>query len=131
MLIRLQRVVRYPGTPLLAAVRTSFGHIAVRWCGDRAAEPGEYDVEWAIDEVIVWGRNARPAAGVGPGLRTGGHCVVLRGRLGLTEDGVALLDLDGTNIPLNPADPPPADAVGTWVELFVDRHEVSLRPRVP
>lgn len=128
MLIELVKVARFPGTSWLADVRTSFGHTAVRWCGDRAVEPGEYHVEWTIDEDIVWGRNAKPAAGIGPGLRTGGHCVVLRGRLSLTEDGAALLDLDGTTVLLDLADQLPEGVAGTWVELFIEREKIALCP---
>ncbi|MGI5254207.1 hypothetical protein [Actinacidiphila glaucinigra] len=130
MLIELVKVARFPGSPWLAGVRTSFGHTAVRWCGDRAAEPGEYHVEWTIDEDIVWGQNAKPAVGIGPGLRTGGHCAVLRGQLSLTEVGAALLDFDGTNILLDLADPLPEDVANTWVELFIEREKVSLYPYV-
>ncbi|WP_329378587.1 hypothetical protein [Streptomyces sp. NBC_01716] len=128
MLIELVKVARFPGTSWLADVRTSFGHTAVRWCGDRAAEPGQYHVEWTIDEDIVWGRNAKPAAGIGPGLRTGGHCVVLRGRLSVTEHGAALLDLDGSAILLDLADPLPEGVAGTWVELFIEREKIALYP---
>ncbi len=128
VLIELVRVAKFPGSAWLADVRTSFGHTAVRWCGDRAAESGEYHVEWTIDEDIVWGQNAKPAVGIGPGLRTGGHCVVLRGRLSLTEDGAAVMDLDGTNILLDLADPLPEDVGDTWVELFIEREKVSLYP---
>lgn len=128
VLIELVKVARFPGTSWLADVRTSFGHTAVRWCGDWDAEPGEYHVEWTIDEDIVWGRNAKSAAGIGPGLRTGGHCVVLRGRLSLTEDGAALLDLDGTTILLDLADPMPEGVAGTWVELFIEREKIALYP---
>ncbi|MEU9126022.1 hypothetical protein AB0C96_40505 [Streptomyces sp. NPDC048506] len=128
MLIELTKVAKFPRSPWLAGVRTSFGHAAVRWCGDHAAEPGEYHVEWTIDEDIVWGRNAKPAAGIGPGLRTGGHCVVVRGRLSLTEDGAALLDLDGTTILLDLVDPLPEGVVGTWVELFIERDQIALYP---
>ncbi|MGQ4389033.1 hypothetical protein [Streptomyces sp. SAS_270] len=128
MLIELVKVAMFPGTPWLADVRTAFGHTAVRWCGDRTAEPGEYHVEWTIDEDIVWGRNAKSAVGIGPGLRTGGHCVVLRGRLSLTEDGAALLDLDGTHILLDLGDPLPEGVAGTWVELFIEREKIALYP---
>ncbi|MDX2835391.1 hypothetical protein [Streptomyces scabiei] len=128
MLIELVKIATFPGTPLLAQVRTGFGHTGVRWCGDRAAEPGAYHVEWSIDEDIVWGRNAKPAAGVGPGLRTGGHCVVLRGRLILKEDGAALLDLDGSTVLLDLVEPLPDGVAGSWVELFIDRNNVALHP---
>ncbi|MFC7219249.1 hypothetical protein ACFQLX_13885 [Streptomyces polyrhachis] len=128
MLLELVKVAKFPGSPWLAHVRTSFGHIAVPWCGDPIAEPGAYHVEWTIDEDITWGRNARPAVGTGPGLRTGGHCVILRGQLSVTEDGAALLNLDGTNILLDLTDPLPEEAAHTWVELFIEREKVSLYP---
>ncbi|WP_326569889.1 hypothetical protein OIE69_43075 [Actinacidiphila glaucinigra] len=67
---------------------------------------------------------------IGPGLRTGGHCAVLRGQLSLTEVGAALLDFDGTNILLDLADPLPEDVANTWVELFIEREKVSLYPYV-
>ena len=128
VLIELGKVAKFHGSPWLADVRTSFGHTAVRWCGDPAAKPGEYHVEWTIDEDIVWGWNAKPAVGTGPGLRTGGHCVVLRGRLSVTDDGATLLDFDGTNILLDLVDPLPEDVANQWVELFIEREKVSLYP---
>ncbi|MGW7660778.1 hypothetical protein [Streptomyces sp. NPDC054756] len=128
MLIELVKVAKFPGRPWLANVQTSFGGAAVRWCGDQAAEPGEYRVEWTIDQDIVWGHNAKPAVGTGPGLRTGGHCVVVRGRLNLTEDGAALLDFAGTKVLLNLADPLPEDVADTWVELFIEHDKVSVCP---
>jgi hypothetical protein len=130
VLIELVKIAKFPGRPWRAAVRTAFGRAAVRWCGDRSAEPGEYHVEWTIDEDIVWGYNAKPAVATGPGLRTGGHCVVLRGRLHLTEDGAALLDLAGTKVLLHLADPLPEHVADTWVELFIEHDKVSLFPYV-
>ncbi|MFE7760388.1 hypothetical protein [Streptomyces sp. NPDC057438] len=46
----------------------------------------------------------------------------------LTEDGAALLDLDGSAVLLDLAEPLPAGVAGTWVELFVDRYNVALYP---
>lgn len=129
MLVELLKLATFPGSPWLAQVRTPFGRASVRWCGDPTAEPGEYRVEWTIDETIDWLRNAKPAAGSGPEVRTGGHCVVLRGRLTLTEDGAALMDLDGTLILLDVADRPlPEEAADTWVELSVARDKITLHP---
>lgn len=85
-------------------------------------------MEWTVGEDITWGRNARPTADFGPGIRPGGHCVVLRGRLNLTVDGAAVLDLDGTQILLDLAAPLPEGVAGTWVELFLEREEVALYP---
>ncbi|WP_405903120.1 hypothetical protein OG696_18925 [Streptomyces sp. NBC_00656] len=112
----------------MAQIRTSFGVTAVRWCGDQAAEPGEYHVEWTCDEDTAWGRNAKPAADTGPGVRPGRHGVVLRGRLNLTVDGTAVMDLDGTQILLDLAAPLPEGVAGTWVELFLEREKVALHP---
>ncbi|MGW0940620.1 hypothetical protein [Streptomyces sp. NPDC002666] len=128
MLIELVTVAKFPWSPWLAQIRTPIGGTAVRWCGDPAAEPGEYHVEWTVDEGIAWGRNARPAADSGPGVRPGGHCVVLCGRLNLTADGTAMLDLDGTQILLDLTAPLPEGVAGTWVELFLEREKIAIRP---
>ncbi|MFI9809453.1 hypothetical protein ACIHEJ_34765 [Streptomyces sp. NPDC052301] len=128
MLVELEKVAKFPWSPWLAQIRTPFGRTAVRWCGDQNAEPGEYHVEWTVDEDIVWGRNAKPAAESGPGVRAGGHCVVLRGRLNPTEDGSAVLDLDGSLILLNLDTLLPADVAEAWVELFIERYRISLYP---
>ncbi|WP_395358268.1 hypothetical protein ACHGLA_01045 [Streptomyces sp. YH02] len=128
MLIELLNLTERPGSLWLAEVRASFGHATVRWYGDRGAEPGEYHVEWTIDEDIIWGQNAIPTGGIGPGLRTRGLGAVLRGQLSLTEDGAALLDFDGTSILLDLADPLPEDVAGAWIELCIPREKVGLYP---
>ncbi|MFF1555922.1 hypothetical protein [Streptomyces sp. NPDC058279] len=128
MLVELKKVAKFPWSPWLAHIRTPFGETMVRWCGDQTALPSEFHVEWTVDEDIAWGRNAKPAVGVGPGVRPGGHCVVLRGRLNLTVDGAAVLDFGGTQIPLDLADPLPEGVAGTWVELFVEREKIALYP---
>ncbi|MFD6888895.1 hypothetical protein [Streptomyces sp. NPDC059957] len=76
MLIELLKAGRrIPGLPLLARVRTPYGELAAAWCGDPAAEPGEYHVEWTIDEDVTWGRNAGPAdPEAGPGILIGSEC---------------------------------------------------------
>ncbi|MGW5640955.1 hypothetical protein, partial [Streptomyces sp. NPDC003832] len=128
MLIELEKVAKFPWSPWLAQIQTPFGRTAVRWCGDQTAESGEYHVEWTVDEDIAWGRNAKPAVGVGPGVRPGGHCVVLRGRLDLTVDGAAVLDFGGSQILLDLVDPLPEGVDGTWVELFIEREKIALYP---
>ncbi|MFJ7280851.1 hypothetical protein [Kitasatospora sp. NPDC098663] len=128
MLVEVEKIAKFPGNRLLAQVNTAIGGTAVRWCGDPAAELGDYHVEWTVDEEIFWGRNAKPAVGAGPEIRPGGHCVVLRGRLSLAGDGVGMLDLDGTVILLDLADPLPDGVGGTWVELYVERENIALYP---
>ncbi|MGW0778574.1 hypothetical protein ACWD01_34245 [Streptomyces sp. NPDC002835] len=130
MLVELVKVAKFPSNPWLAQIRTPYGHAAVRWCGDRTAEPGVYHVEWTVDQNLTWGRNAKPSATHGPGIRTGGHCVILRGRLSVEEDGAGVLDLGGALILLDLTDPVPEGVAGTWIELRVERERISLYPYV-
>ncbi|WP_316527777.1 hypothetical protein [Kitasatospora brasiliensis] len=124
----MENITKSPGGPPLARVRTAAGGTVVRWCGDRAAGPGEYHVEWDVDEDLAWGRNAGPAPDPGPLVRSDGSRVVLRGRLWLDEDGVAVLSLPGTNILLDVAGRLPDGVAGTWIELAVERARASLHP---
>lgn len=128
MLVELVKVAKFPWSPWLAQIRTPYGHTAVRWRGERTAEPGAYHVEWTVDEDLTWGRNATPAATHSPGIRAGGHGVVLRGRLNVEEDGTGVLDLGGALILLDLTDPVPEDVPGTWIELCVERERISLYP---
>lgn len=112
----------------MAQIQTTFGRTALRWCGEQDASAGPYHVEWTIDEEISWGRNAEPAAEAVPGVKAAGHCVIVRGRVELTADGAAVLDLDGTQILLDLADPLPADVAGTWIELYLEREKIALYP---
>ena len=124
----MEKIEMFPGGPLLAQIRTPFGRTAVRWCGDRNAACGPYHVEWTVDEDIIWGRNAKPATESTPGVRPGGHCVILRGRLELTVDGAAVFDLGGSLILFDLADRLPRGIDGTWVDLYLEREKISLYP---
>ncbi|MEU0038726.1 hypothetical protein [Streptomyces sp. NPDC006333] len=87
-------------------------------------------MEWTVEEDVAWGGNTRPATSFSPGVdeEEGGR-IVFRGRLGLTGDGGAILEVAGTCILFDLADPPPSTAVdGTWVEISVERNSVSLWP---
>ncbi|MFI2077624.1 hypothetical protein [Streptomyces triculaminicus] len=100
----------------------------VQWCGNPAAADGPYYVEWTIDEEIVWGRNASPAALTRPRVSSEGSQVCLRGRLVLEMDGVAVLELAGSQILLDTAGPLPTETDGTWVELHFERDHVTVYP---
>ncbi|MFF7202700.1 hypothetical protein [Streptomyces sp. NPDC008141] len=129
MLVDMMELATSPRSPGLALIRTAFGDAWVRWCGDPAAPPGEYHVEWTIDDDITWGENLRATAACGPGVRSGGlGRVILRGRLELVDDGVAVLDVGGTAILLEPACPLPEEATDAWVELCVEREKAALYP---
>lgn len=112
----------------IAHIQTSVGHTAVPWCGPPDAPPGKYHVEWTICAEIRWGHNARPAADPGPAILAGGHCVILRGCLRLTPDGVGVLDLDGSPILLELVELPPPAADGTWVQIHVPHKDARLYP---
>lgn len=49
--------------------------------GDLEEADGQHLIEWTVDEDILWGRNAGPAAITEPGFWPDGDRVVLRGRL--------------------------------------------------
>lgn len=128
MLVEVEKVARFPSGLLMARVRTAIGRATVRWCGDPAAGPGGYHVEWTVDEDIAWGRNAGPATGTGPEVRAGVHGVVLQGRLSLEDDGVAVLHLGDANVLLDLAGPLPGGFVGAWVEVWTGRERIALYP---
>jgi hypothetical protein len=54
--------------------------------------------------------------------------VIVRGRLDVTVDGGAVLDLAGTKILLDLAVAVPTEVAGTWVELFIQRENIALYP---
>ncbi|MBU2667036.1 hypothetical protein KOI35_26335 [Actinoplanes bogorensis] len=129
MLVEVEKMRRFGWSPFpIAQVHTPVGRTAVPWCGAPDTVPGPYHVEWTIDMKISWGLSAKPADGPGPAILTGGHCVILRGRLRLTPDGAGVLDLDGSLILLDFADPPPAEADAAWVQIYVPHQDVRLYP---
>jgi hypothetical protein len=107
------------------------GTAVVLWQGAPEAVEGEHHVEWTVDEDIAWADNAWPPASASdaPELREEGDRVVLRGQLSLTEEGGALLDMDGTLILFDLADPPLPEGVdGSWVEIRVAQDHVTVWP---
>jgi hypothetical protein len=129
VLVEIEKVRRFAWSPFpIVQVQTPVGRTAVPWCGAPDAVPGRYDVEWTIDMELSWGLNAKLAAEPGPAILAGGHCVILRGRLGLTPDGAGVLNLDGSMILLDFAEPPPAEADVSWVQISVPHKDVQLHP---
>jgi hypothetical protein len=43
-------------------------------------------------------------------------------------DGAGVLDLDGTQILLDLAEPLPEGVAGTWAELYLEREKIALYP---
>ncbi|MFF2012946.1 hypothetical protein ACFVWY_28265 [Streptomyces sp. NPDC058195] len=82
-----------------------------------------------MDEDIAWTVNAWPSASGVSELLEDGDFIVFRGQLGLFEDGGAALDVGGTQILFDLADPPlPEGADGSWVEVRVVRDHVTVWP---
>ncbi|MDK9497653.1 hypothetical protein QEZ40_002596 [Streptomyces katrae] len=130
MLVRVEATVR-PASSGAVRVHSTLGTVAVLWQGDPEAVGREHHVEWTVDEDIVWTVNAWPSATAAPELREDGDHIVFRGQLSLFEDGVAALDLGGTPILFDlaePSPPPEGFADGAWVEVRVARDRVSLWP---
>ncbi|MFF3564617.1 hypothetical protein ACFYXS_31695 [Streptomyces sp. NPDC002574] len=117
-----------PG-PVWVRVRSQVGSVVALWKGAPADLGRRHHVEWTVDEGIAWAVNTWPASVTAPGLSNEDERIVLRGRLLLTVDGAALLDLGAVSILFDLADPPPPrGADGAWVEVRVARDSVSLYP---
>jgi hypothetical protein len=113
----------------VAEFGTDFGSATVRWCGDPAAAPGEYPVEFTIDrDDLHWGCEVRPAEVQAPGVHAHDDQIVLRGLLEFDADEYAFLRLGTGLIQLGPIDALPATASGTWIDLVVNPADVALYP---
>ncbi len=129
MLVRVEAVQQGPSESATVRAHSPVGTAVVFWQGSIEAAGHEYPVEWSVDEDMVWEGNARPTSSATPELREEDDRIVFRGRLSLTEDGGALLDVGGTLIPFDLAGPPPPDdSDGAWIEVYVGRNSVSLWP---
>ncbi|MGW6980965.1 hypothetical protein ACWGE1_16170 [Streptomyces sp. NPDC054932] len=116
--------------PVAVRVHSAVGTAVAVWQdGAREAAEGEHRIEWTVDEDIAWAGNTWPAASPTYGVREdAGEHIVFRGRLSLTEDAAAVLDMGGTSILFGLLGPPPDDADGTWVEVRAGRSSVSVWP---
>lgn len=130
MLVRVEAVGQVAGGRATVRVRSEVGATTAFWCGDPTGVGREHHVEWTVDEDVAWGGNTRPAILFSPGVaEVEGDRIAFRGRLGLTGEGGAVLEVAGTCILFDLADPPPSPAVdGTWVEVRVERDSVGLWP---
>lgn len=128
MLVRTERLPRSSRQPAKVRVHAPVGVAEVLWRGDPGEADGYHLIEWSVDEDILWGHNTRPVPRAEPGLRHEGGRVVMRGRLQLTDDGAAHLQLGDSPILFDLAAPIPADADGTWVEIDVGADSVAVCP---
>jgi hypothetical protein len=129
VLVEIEKVRELPWSAFpVVQITTAVGRTAVPWCGAADVALGRCHVEWTIDTELRWGRNAKPADEPGPAILAGGHCVILRGRLAVTPDGVGELELDGSMILVDFAEPPPAEMDAGWVQIHVPHQDVRLFP---
>ncbi|MFE9401511.1 hypothetical protein ACFYNY_07030 [Streptomyces sp. NPDC006530] len=128
MLVRTEKMPQILQTPMTVRVHAPVGVAVVLWCGDPEEADGNHLIEWTVDEDILWGHNTQAAALPEPGLREEGDRVVMRGRLDLTEDGAAYLQLGDSPILFDLASPIPAGVDKTWVEISVKADKIALYP---
>lgn len=128
ILVRTEKMPQILRTAMTVRVHAPVGVAVVLWCGDPQGADGSHLVEWTVDEDIIWGHNTQAAALAEPGLREEGDRVVMRGRLHLTEDGAAYLQMDDSPILFDLASPIPASVDKTWVEINVKADNVALYP---
>jgi hypothetical protein len=129
MLVQTEKPMsQVPKRPMTVLVHSSIGVAEVLWRGDPQEPAGPHHIEWSVDEDVFWGRNTVLAAAAEPGLRQDGDRVVLRGRLYLTADGAAVLELGESQVLFDLASPPPDDADGAWVEISVATENVAVWP---
>ncbi|MEU2448919.1 hypothetical protein ABZ605_02480 [Streptomyces sp. NPDC012765] len=129
MLVEVEAVERSAAGATSVRVRSAVGSAVVVWQdGAGEAAEGRHHIEWTVDEDITWAGNTRAAAVPTPEVREEGSHIVFRGRLGLTEDGAAVLEVGGALILFDQAGPPPDGADGSWVEVRAAGSRVSVWP---
>ncbi|MFB6627121.1 hypothetical protein ACFCWD_23435 [Streptomyces sp. NPDC056374] len=129
MLVKVEAAQPAPSMPMAVRVHSPVGTVVVLWQGAPDAVGREHHVEWTVDEDIAWAVNTWPSASGVFELREEGDRIVFRGRLSLFEDGGAVLDVGGTQILFDLADPPLPEGVdGSWVEVCAERDRVTVWP---
>jgi len=128
MLVRTEKMPQTPQRPTRVRFHTPVGVAEVLWHGDPKEADGHHLIEWTVDDDILWGQNTQPTPRTEPGLRQEGDRVVMRGRLHVTEDGAAYLQMGDSPILFDLASPIPAGADGAWVEISVEVDSVALYP---
>ncbi|GAA1501128.1 hypothetical protein GCM10009760_63710 [Kitasatospora kazusensis] len=126
MLVRTELLPLGPSRSPRVRVHTPVGSTVAVWRGDPDNAAGRHHIEWTVDGDIVWGRNTRPATLAEPGVREEAGQVVLRGRLQLTEDGAAVLEMGDSQVLFDVGSPPPPG--NAWVEINVEADKVELYP---
>ncbi|WP_030767617.1 MULTISPECIES: hypothetical protein [unclassified Streptomyces] len=128
MFVRTEILPQAPQQHMRVRVHTPVGFAVVLWHGDPREAGGRHLVEWTVDADLHRGRNTRPVAATEPELRQEGDRVIMRGRLHLTEDGAAHLEMGDRSVLFDLASPVPGSTDGSWVEIGVGSRDVALHP---
>ncbi|MET9536868.1 hypothetical protein ABZY16_05075 [Streptomyces sp. NPDC006553] len=128
MRVRTESLPQAPQQHMTVRVHTSIGSAVVLWCGDPREADGRHLIEWTVDADIDWGQNTGPAAATEPELRQEGERVIMRGRLHLTDEGAAHLQMGQLSVLFDLASPIPSSMHESWVEISVGTKSVALYP---
>ncbi len=128
MFVRTESLTRPSQQHMTIRVHTPIGSAMVLWRGDPREADGQHLIEWTVDEDLHWGQNTHPASCAEPELRQQGDLVVMSGRLHLTDDGAAYLQMGNWPVLLDLASPIPSSLDGSWVQISVGSKNVALRP---
>ncbi|MEU9360636.1 hypothetical protein AB0D35_21280 [Streptomyces sp. NPDC048301] len=109
-------------------VHTPIGSAIVLWHGDPREADGQHLIEWTVDEDIHWGQNTRATSVTEPELLQEGDQVIMRGRLHLTDDGAAHLQMGHWPVTFDLASPIPGSLDDSWVQISVESESVALHP---
>ncbi|MGW6878570.1 hypothetical protein ACWGHA_40330 [Streptomyces xanthophaeus] len=128
MFVRTQSLPQTPQRPMTVRVHTAIGSAMVLWHGGPQEADGQHLVEWTVDEDIHWGQNTQPASSAEAELRQEDDRVIMRGRLHLTDDGAAYLQMGHWSVLFDLASPIPSSMDESWVEISLGTESVALHP---
>ncbi|MFJ9646205.1 hypothetical protein [Streptomyces sp. NPDC101206] len=128
MFVRTESLPQTSQQHMRVRVHTPIGSAVVLWRGDPREADGQHLIEWTVDEDIDWGQNTRAASAAEPELRQEGDQVIMRGRLHLTGDGAAYLQMGHWPVMFDLASPMPSDLDDSWAQISVESESVALHP---
>ncbi|MFJ3616316.1 hypothetical protein [Streptomyces hydrogenans] len=128
MFVRTESLPQTPQQHMTVRVHTTIGSAVVLWRGDPQDTDGQHLIEWTVDEDIHWGQNTRATSATEPELRQEDDRVIMNGRLHLTDDGAAYLQIGHWSVLLDLASPLPSGMDGSWVQISVGSDSVALHP---
>lgn len=128
MFVRTESLPQTLQQHMTVRVHIPIGTAVVLWRGDPREADGRHLIEWTVDEDLQRGENTLPAAVAEPKLRQEGDRVVMNGRLHLTDDGTAYLQVGYWSVLFDLTSPIPDGVDGSWVQISVGSESVALYP---